>query len=66
MDNDFKYTLKVIGFMREEDYPYTGSDGGIFKFAKNKIVASMSNFSVVFLDDDQIATNLLSHIGYFN
>lgn len=61
MNSAFEYTLKAGGLMREEDYPYTGSDGGRCKFDKNKIVASVSNFSVVSLDEDQIAANLVKH-----
>ncbi|KAL4555596.1 hypothetical protein LXL04_038220 [Taraxacum kok-saghyz] len=61
MNSAFEYTLKVGGLMREEDYPYTGNDGGKCKFDKNKIVASVSNFSVVSLDEDQIAANLVKH-----
>ena len=55
----FEYTLKAGGLMREKDYPYTGNDTGSCKFDKNKVVASVRNFSVVSLDEDQIAANLV-------
>lgn len=60
MNNAFEYTLKVGGLQTEKDYPYTGRDG-VCKLNKNKIVASVSNFSVVSTDDDQIAANLVKH-----
>nr|VDD58486.1 unnamed protein product [Brassica oleracea] len=57
------YTFETGGLMREEDYPYTGAtDGdGICKFDKSKIVASVSNFSVVSSNEDQIAANLVKN-----
>ncbi|GKV46978.1 hypothetical protein SLEP1_g53932 [Rubroshorea leprosula] len=61
MTSAFEYTLKVGGLEREEDYPYTGTDRGPCKFDKSKIVASVSNFSVVSLDEDQIAANLVKN-----
>ncbi|KAH7575016.1 hypothetical protein JRO89_XS02G0035700 [Xanthoceras sorbifolium] len=60
MNSAFEYTLKAGGLMREEDYPYAGTDGTC-KFDKTKIVASVSNFSVVSLDEDQIAANLVKN-----
>ncbi|KAJ7966822.1 Cysteine proteinase [Quillaja saponaria] len=61
MNNAFEYTLKVGGLEREKDYPYTGRDRGTCKFDKSKIVASVSNFSVVSIDEDQIAANLVTN-----
>ncbi|KAI4367265.1 hypothetical protein MLD38_023022 [Melastoma candidum] len=61
MNSAFEYTLKAGGLMREEDYPYTGTDRATCKFDKSKIVASVANFSVVSLDEDQIAANLLKN-----
>ncbi|KAL6524730.1 putative cysteine protease rd19c [Orobanche minor] len=60
MNNAFEYTLKVGGLQKENDYPYTGT-GGVCKFDKSKIAASVSNFSVVSLDDGQIAANLVNY-----
>ncbi|XP_052194271.1 cysteine protease RD19A-like [Diospyros lotus] len=60
MNSAFEYTLKAGGLMREGDYPYTGTDGTC-KFDKAKIVASVANFSVVSLDEDQIAANLVKN-----
>ncbi|EYU27644.1 hypothetical protein ABFS82_03G064900 [Erythranthe guttata] len=60
MNNAFEYTLKAGGLQREKDYPYTGKDG-VCKFDKTKVVASVSNFSVVSLDDSQIAANLVKY-----
>lgn len=59
MNTAFEYTLKAGGLMREKDYPYTGTDRGTCKFDKSKIAASVHNFSVVSLDEDQIAANLV-------
>ena len=61
MNSAFEYTLKAGGLMREKDYPYTGNDTGSCKFDKNKVVASVRNFSVVSLDEDQIAANLVKN-----
>lgn len=61
MNTAFEYTLKTGGLMREKDYPYTGTDKGTCKLDKSKIVASVHNFSVVSLDEDQIAANLVKH-----
>ncbi|KAH7849557.1 hypothetical protein Vadar_019609 [Vaccinium darrowii] len=60
MNNAFEYSLKVGGLQREEDYPYTGKDGTC-KFDKSKIAASVSNFSVVSVDEDQVAANLVKN-----
>ncbi|CAN1824198.1 Cysteine protease RD19A [Linum perenne] len=60
MTSAYEYTLKAGGLEREEDYPYTGTDGTC-KFDKSKIVASVANFSVVSSDEDQIAANLVKH-----
>ncbi|XWS25847.1 hypothetical protein CRYUN_Cryun27aG0102100 [Craigia yunnanensis] len=61
MTTAFEYTLKAGGLEREEDYPYTGNDRGSCKFDKSKIAASVSNFSVISIDEDQIAANLVKH-----
>ncbi|MED6175102.1 Cysteine protease rd19a [Stylosanthes scabra] len=61
MNSAFEYILKSGGIMREEDYPYKGSDRGTCKFDKTKIAASVANFSVVSLDEDQIAANLVKN-----
>ncbi|KAL4615872.1 cysteine protease RD19A-like [Castanea sativa] len=61
MNSAFEYTLKAGGLMKEKDYPYTGTDRGTCKFDKSKIAASVSNFSVVSLDEDQISANLVKN-----
>ncbi|KAH7524152.1 cysteine proteinase 15A [Ziziphus jujuba] len=61
MTTAFEYILKAGGVEREKDYPYTGTDRGSCKFDKSKIVASVSNFSVVSLDEEQIAANLVQN-----
>ncbi|KAI9118460.1 hypothetical protein K1719_010792 [Acacia pycnantha] len=61
MNSAFEYTLKAGGLQREKDYPYTGTDRGTCKFDKSKIAASVANFSVVSIDEDQIAANLVKH-----
>ncbi|KAK6939403.1 Peptidase C1A, papain C-terminal [Dillenia turbinata] len=61
MTSAFEYTLKAGGLMREDDYPYTGKDRKSCKFDKSKIAASVANFSVVSLDEDQIAANLVKN-----
>lgn len=61
MTTAFEYTLKAGGLQREEDYPYTGNDRGPCKFDESRIAASVSNFSVISLDEEQIAANLVKH-----
>lgn len=61
MNSAFEYILKSGGVMREEDYPYSATDSGTCKFDKTKIAASVSNFSVVSLDENQIAANLVKN-----
>ena len=61
MNNAFEYILKAGGVAQEEDYPYTGTDRGLCRFNKTKIAASVANFSVVSLDEDQIAANLVKN-----
>ncbi|KAE8719486.1 Cysteine proteinase 1 [Hibiscus syriacus] len=61
MTSAFEYTLKAGGVEREEDYPYTGNDRGPCKFDKTKIAASVANFSVISVDEDQMAANLVKH-----
>lgn len=61
MNSAFEYTLKAGGLMKEEEYPYTGTDRGTCKFDKSKIAAKVSNFSVVSLDEEQIAANLVKN-----
>ncbi|KAG6478624.1 cysteine proteinase 1-like [Zingiber officinale] len=61
MTTAFEYLLKSGGLEREEDYPYTGTDRGTCQFDKSKIAASVSNFSTVSIDEDQIAANLVKH-----
>ncbi|KAJ3697401.1 hypothetical protein LUZ61_001106 [Rhynchospora tenuis] len=61
MTTAFEYLMKAGGLESEEDYPYTGVDRGTCKFDKSKIVASVKNFSVVSIDEDQIAANLVKH-----
>ena len=61
MTTAFEYLLKSGGLEREKDYPYTGTDRGTCKFDKSKIAASVHNFSVVSIDEDQIAANLVKN-----
>ncbi|KAK1273772.1 Cysteine proteinase 1 [Acorus gramineus] len=60
MTNAFEYVMKSGGLQQEKDYPYTGSDGKC-RFDKSKVAASVSNFSAISVDDDQIAANLVKH-----
>lgn len=61
MTTAFEYALKSGGLETEKDYPYTGTDQGGCKFREEKIAASVANFSVVSLDEDQITANLVKH-----
>ncbi|KAK8947115.1 Cysteine proteinase 1 [Platanthera zijinensis] len=61
MTTAFEYLAKSGGLETEKDYPYTGTDRGGFKFRKDKIAASVSNYSAVSVDEDQIAANVVKH-----
>ena len=61
MTNAFEYILKAGGVELEETYPYIASDHGSCKFNESNIAASVANFSVVSLDEDQIAANLVKN-----
>ncbi|KAG4934503.1 hypothetical protein JHK87_048505 [Glycine soja] len=60
MNNAFEYILQSGGVQKEKDYPYTGRDGTC-KFDKTKVAATVSNYSVVSLDEEQIAANLVKN-----
>ncbi|GJN37061.1 hypothetical protein PR202_gb25982 [Eleusine coracana subsp. coracana] len=60
MTTAFSYLMKAGGLETEKDYPYVGRDSTC-KFDKSKIVAQVNNFSVVSVDEDQIAANLVKH-----
>jgi hypothetical protein len=60
MTTTFSYPRKVGGLERDNDYSYTRSDSKC-KFDKSKVVASVHNFSVVSMDEGQIAANLIKH-----
>jgi cathepsin F len=60
MTNAYEYVKKAGGLESEKDYPYTGASGKC-KFDSKKVVATVSNFSTVSLDEDQIAANLVKH-----
>jgi len=60
MTTAFSYLQKVGGLEREKDYPYNGRDSTC-KFDKSKVVAQVHNFSVVSVNEDQIAANLVKH-----
>ena len=61
MNNAFEYILKAGGVAKEEDYPYTGTDGSVCRLNQTKIAASVANFSVVTHDEGQIAANLVKN-----
>ncbi|KAK7264259.1 hypothetical protein RJT34_31865 [Clitoria ternatea] len=61
MNSAFEYILKSGGIMREQDYPYSGTDRRTCKFDRTKIAASVANFSVVSLDEDHNAANLVKN-----
>lgn len=61
MTTAFEYLVKSGGLETEKEYPYTGTDRGGCKFSKDKIAASVSNYSAVSVDEDQIAANLVKH-----
>lgn len=60
MNTAFEYILKTGGIVRADDYPYTATNSHC-KFDKDRIAASISNFSFVSIDEGQIAANLVKH-----
>uniref|UniRef100_A0A0D9W3F8 Peptidase C1A papain C-terminal domain-containing protein n=1 Tax=Leersia perrieri TaxID=77586 RepID=A0A0D9W3F8_9ORYZ len=60
MTTAFSYLMKSGGLQTEKDYPYVGRENTC-KFDKSKIVAQVKNFSVVSVNEDQIAANLVKH-----
>ncbi|GLJ24882.1 hypothetical protein SUGI_0475900 [Cryptomeria japonica] len=60
MTSAYEYVIKSGGLESEKDYPYSGTDGTC-KFDNSKIVANVSNFGVVSIDEDQIAANLVTN-----
>ncbi|KAG8064015.1 hypothetical protein GUJ93_ZPchr0004g39216 [Zizania palustris] len=60
MNTAFSYIMKAGGLQSEKDYPYAGKDNTC-KFDKSKIVAQVKNFSVISINEDQIAANLVKH-----
>ncbi|KAF0890528.1 hypothetical protein E2562_003743 [Oryza meyeriana var. granulata] len=60
MTTAFSYLMKSGGLQSEKDYPYAGRENTC-KFDKSKIVAQVKNFSVVSVNEDQIAANLVKH-----
>lgn len=60
MTTAYQYALKAGGLQREEDYPYTGTEGSC-KFDKTKVAAMVANFSTVSIDEDQIAANIVQN-----
>lgn len=60
MNNAFEYLLKAGGLMREEDYPYTARNGRC-RFDNTKIAAKVANYSVIPVNEAQIAANLVKN-----
>lgn len=60
MNNAFEYLLKAGGLMSEEDYPYTARNGRC-RFDKTKIAAKVANYSVIPVNEAQIAANLVKN-----
>lgn len=61
MNNALEYILKAGGVESEKDYPYTANFRSPCRFNESKIAASVSNFSMVSGDEDQIAANLVNN-----
>ncbi|CAL9154188.1 unnamed protein product [Musa hybrid cultivar] len=58
MTNAYNYLMQSGGLEEEKSYPYTGRQGEC-KFDKNKIAVSVTNFTVIPLDEEQIIANLV-------
>ncbi|KAI5058319.1 hypothetical protein GOP47_0026489 [Adiantum capillus-veneris] len=60
MTNAYEYVMEAGGLMNAKDYPYIGKVEQC-KFDRNKVAVKVDNFSIISLDEDQIAANLVKH-----
>ena len=60
MTNAYKYLIEAGGLEEESSYPYTGTRGEC-KFKPDKVAVRVVNFTVVPVDENQIAANLVRH-----
>eukprot|EP00245_Coleochaete_scutata_P016469 TRINITY_DN7704_c0_g1_i1.p1 TRINITY_DN7704_c0_g1~~TRINITY_DN7704_c0_g1_i1.p1 ORF type:complete len:382 (+),score=87.73 TRINITY_DN7704_c0_g1_i1:75-1220(+) len=59
-NNAFEYMIENGGLETEAAYPYQGMDNKC-KFEKGKVAATVANFTVVPVDEEQIAAYLLKY-----
>ncbi|MCO5592682.1 hypothetical protein L7F22_046685 [Adiantum nelumboides] len=60
MTNAYAYVMEVGGLMKADDYPYKAKVEQC-KFNKDKVAVKVENFTVISLNEDQIAANLVKH-----
>ena len=58
MTNAYEYIKEVGGLMTAEEYPYKGYVG---QCDPEKVLVQLEDFSVISLDEDQIAANLVKY-----
>ncbi|XP_062087134.1 probable cysteine protease RD19D [Humulus lupulus] len=58
MTNAYKYVIEAGGLEEETSYPYTGKKGQC-KFEADKVAVKVVNFTIIPIDENQIAANLV-------
>ncbi|PON34179.1 Cysteine Protease [Parasponia andersonii] len=58
MTNAYKYLMEAGGLEEETSYPYTGKKGRC-KFKPEKVAVKVVNFTIIPIDENQIAANLV-------
>ncbi|RHN42684.1 putative cathepsin L [Medicago truncatula] len=60
MSNAFQYIIQARGLMEEKEYAFAGREGSC-KFEKSEIMASVSNYNMVYADQYQISASIVKH-----
>jgi len=61
MPNAFRYVMSKTGIDTEASYPYTAITGKTCEWTSQNVGASISNFTMLPTDEDQIAAYLVAH-----
>lgn len=61
MNNAINYMIKAGGLVKQEEYPYTGTDGTCKVPAANQMAAAVDSYLVVSTEEQQIEANLVKY-----